>query len=1230
MIRLVLSDLDGTLINSRRELTTATRQAVRSLREAGIAFALVSGRPPLGLRDVIRELEVETPVAAFNGGMLIRKDLSVLEQRCLSPQIAAKMIGRLDEMGLDPWVYRGSEWLIRDASAPHVSRESATVGFAPRVVSSFELKDVVKIVGVSDDPALVERAERELGGYHSGSGLPPAVKAARSQDYYLDITHPDANKGAVVKRLSEILRISPTEIATLGDMPSDLAMFSRSGISFAMGNAGSSVKAKATAVVPSNDSDGFSKAAGMILKMSEGSMNRLIALHDRYGQSPWLDSIDREFIESGKLHELVYHHGLRGLTSNPSIFEKAMTQSDAYDAQIESLLGQGDREDWEVKALYEELAVTDVQAAADVLRPIYEQGGGATGSGSDGFVSFEVAPSLARDTRRTVDEARALWKKIDRPNVMIKVPGTAEGVPAVRELIAAGINVNITLLFSRSMYRRVAQAYLEGLEDRVAAGKPIDRIASVASFFVSRIDSLVDKRLGESKDPRAPDLQGKIAIANAKLAYAFFRELIESDRWKKLAAAGARPQRLLWASTSTKNPAYRDVLYVEELIGSDTVNTLPPSTMQAFEDHGMLRESLVENVDQARQTLERLSELGISLDEVTDRLTEDAIRLFSEPFDSLMLSLERKKRRKAPTKINPLSLRLPILEMTLVGETLKEWKTSGKIRRLWARDSSLWTGKDESKWLGWLGAVDTALGQVKDLERCRAETTLEGIREIILLGMGGSSLAPEVFQMTFEPPVDRPDIHVLDSTDPEQIARIENMVGPSPALFIVSSKSGTTLEPNLLLEYFYEKSESRFIAVTDPGSQLERTAHERGFFRVFHGNPEIGGRYSALSAFGLAPAAMMGVDIVRILTRAQQMVHSCSENVPPEENPGVILGAVLGALGKSGRDKVTIICSPEIADLSAWLEQLLAESTGKLGKGLIPVSEEEVGTPESYGNDRLFVYLKLRGSYFPELDQGVAALEEYGHSLIRVDVQSTYTIGQEFFRWEMATAVAGSILGINPFDQPDVEASKVETRKLTSEIERTGALPEEEPIFEEEGIRVFADARNERELGYGHGLGSGIRPTLAGFLEAHFNRIHPNDYVAILAYLDMNSKNEKALQEMREMIRSTHRVATCLGFGPRFLHSTGQAYKGGPNSGVFLQITADHAHDLSIPGHAYSFGQVEAAEARGDLEVLVARNRRCLRVHLPEDHASALRKLREAIRLALHIDSDRSESGVAA
>jgi transaldolase/glucose-6-phosphate isomerase len=913
----------------------------------------------------------------------------------------------------------------------------------------------------------------------------------------------------------------------------------------------------------------------------ETRVNTLVELHERFGQSPWLDSISRDLLTSGKLQDWVSNHGLRGLTSNPSIFDKAMTQSNAYDAQLDRILAQGDRD---VKEIYEELAIADIQAAADILRSVYD-----SSRGRDGFVSIEVSPNLARDTRGTIDEAQRLWNRIGRPNLMVKVPATNEGIPAIRHLIADGLNVNITLLFSREMYGEVADAYIEGLEDRLAAGKSIEGIASVASFFVSRIDSLTDKTLGGLKDPRAAELKGKIAIANAKLAYVHYQEVIESPRWKNLAGHGAQPQRLLWASTSTKNPAYRDVLYVEGLIGPDTVNTMPLATMSAFEAHGELRATLTDDIDGAKRIIKKLADVNISLNAITDDLTQEGIRLFVEPFDALMLNLERKKRRKTQ-KLNSVCLHLPIPEMTAVGEALRDWRTTSKIRRLWARDSSLWTGKDESRWLGWLSAVRDSLSRADDLEELRSEFAASGARDIVLLGMGGSSLAPEVFDTTFNSDADRPDLHVLDSTSPEQISHLERQVDPAQSFFIVSSKSGTTLEPNVFLDYFYtqvekargENAGKRFVAITDPGSPLERVARARGFLNVFHGNPEIGGRYSALSAFGLVPASLIGVDIQRFLRRAEEMVHSCSENVPPEENPGVILGAVLGALGNSGRDKVTLICSPEIGDLGAWLEQLLAESTGKSGKGLIPVSEERVGTPDSYGDDRLFVYLKLQGSQFGELDRAVELLEIYGHPVVKIEVEGTYTLGQEFFRWELATAVAGSILGINPFDQPDVEASKIETQKLVK-------LPQPNTA---EALQI-------------------------DLLRAHLELIRPHDYFALLAYVEMNLANEDLLQEIREMVRSTYRVATCLGFGPRFLHSTGQAYKGGPDSGVFLQITSSHAEDLSIPGHALTFGQVQNAQAQGDFRVLTDRHRRCLRIHLPADQAAGLVALRDAVRQAL-------------
>ena len=497
-----------------------------------------------------------------------------------------------------------------------------------------------------------------------------------------------------------------------------------------------------------------------------------------------------------------------------------------------------------------------------------------------------------------------------------------------------------------------------------------------------------------------------------------------------------------------------------------------------------------------------------------------------------------------------------------------------------------------------------------------------GFTDLVLLGMGGSSLGPEVFGKTFGPQSGWPRFHMLDSTDPAQIKAIEQAVDLGKTLFIVSSKSGSTLEPNIFMDYFLDrvgavrgkdKAGEHFVAVTDPGSSLERRAKQLGFAHIFHGVPSIGGRYSVLSKFGLVPAAAMGLDVKRLLETTQPMQRACGPDVPPAENPGVQLGIAMGvAATRFGRDKVTIIASPGIADLGAWLEQLLAESTGKHGRGLIPLAGEPLTTPERYGSDRFFAYLELDGQHDPSQRQAMAALEQAGHPVARISVKDIWHIGQEFFRWEIATAVAGAIIGIDPFDQPDVEASKDKTRALTEDYEKSHRLPEEAPMFRENGLALYADPRNAAELGRHN--------TLSGYLKSHFGRVHAGaksgDYVALLAYIQRNEAHTQALTAMRTRIRDKTRAATCLGFGPRFQHSTGQAYKGGPNSGVFLQITCDDPADIDVPGHSYSFGVVKAAQASGDLEVLVERGRRALRVHL-KDVDAGLAELARAMDAAL-------------
>ncbi|HKV04719.1 MAG TPA: bifunctional transaldolase/phosoglucose isomerase [Candidatus Acidoferrales bacterium] len=552
-----------------------------------------------------------------------------------------------------------------------------------------------------------------------------------------------------------------------------------------------------------------------------------------------------------------------------------------------------------------------------------------------------------------------------------------------------------------------------------------------------------------------------------------------------------------------------------------------------------------------------------------------------------------------------------------VRATLEDWKAHNSVQRLWARDASLWTNTDESKWLGWLGITGEQLANRQSFQKIAEEIRSAGFTRAVLLGMGGSSLCVEVLNLTFGRISGYPEMFVLDSTDPAQIKSIEARLDLAKTLFIVSSKSGSTLEPNIFKQYFFERVKQvvgpaeagkHFIAITDPGSNMQKVAEASGFRHVFFGLPSIGGRYSALSDFGAIPGAIQGIDIGKFFERTEKMVRACGPSVPADENPGVVLGATLGTLARNGRDKLTIFTSPGISDLGAWLEQLIAESTGKEGHGIIPVDRERIGSPDVYGSDRIFAYLRLETAPDPKQDAAVAALEKSGQPVVRIAVQEIYDLGREFFRWEIATAVAGSVIGINAFNQPDVEASKIETRKLTEAYERSGSLPPESPFLQEGGIKLFTDEKNAAALKQ-----AAKDATLSGYLRAHLNRLRPGDYFAILAYVQMNDAHEVQLQSIRHAIRDKRRVATCLGFGPRFLHSTGQAYKGGPNSGVFLQITCDDAADIPVPGQKYTFGIVKAAQARGDFQVLAERDRRALRVHLGADVGAGLAKLQQTL-----------------
>jgi transaldolase / glucose-6-phosphate isomerase len=572
--------------------------------------------------------------------------------------------------------------------------------------------------------------------------------------------------------------------------------------------------------------------------------------------------------------------------------------------------------------------------------------------------------------------------------------------------------------------------------------------------------------------------------------------------------------------------------------------------------------------------------------------------------------------------VSALKTSLPDSLAAQVKSTTADWQSGGKMQRLWQRDAKLWTGADEAEWLGWLDIVEEQIAQQDQLQKVAKEVQARGFQHVLLLGMGGSSLCPEVLRMTFGRITHFPTLHVLDSTDPAQVKAVEHAIDIPKTLFIVSSKSGSTLEPNIFKQYFFERTKqavgavkvgSHFITITDPGSKMQQVAEADRFLHIFFGRPSIGGRYSALSNFGMVPAAVMGVDTKTFLARAAEMVRACGPSVPVDEHPGAALGVILGTAANAGRDKVTIITSPGISDLGAWLEQLLAESTGKIGKGIIPVDREHLTTPDIYGNDRVFVYVRLDSGADADQDAKVTAIEKAGHPVVRIAMANTYELGAEFFRWEIATAVAGAIIGINAFNQPDVEASKIATRSLTSEYEKNGSLPAEKPVVEDAGIKLFTDGINAAELA----KAAAGDQSLGGYLKAHLARIKAGDYFATLGYVQMNAEHEQSLQTLRHFVRDKKGVATCLGFGPRFLHSTGQAYKGGPNSGVFLQITCDDSVELPVPGQKFTFGLVKAAQARGDFQVLADRGRRALRVHLGSNVKAGLATLQAAVQKAL-------------
>ena len=880
------------------------------------------------------------------------------------------------------------------------------------------------------------------------------------------------------------------------------------------------------------------------------TINKLTSL----GQSLWYDNIQRKLLENGDLKAMIERGDIRGVTSNPTIFNNAIAKTNDYDSALTPLAWAG----WDAEKIFWQLAVEDIKHACQLFMPLYEETDGA-----DGYVSIEVSPNLANDTEKTVAQARQLWETLQQPNLMVKIPATKAGVPAIRQAITAGINVNVTLIFSLARYAEVMEAYLSGLEDRLLAGGEIESIHSVASFFVSRVDTKIDPQL-----PKDSALLGKAAIANAKIAYDDFRRVFIGARFAKLQLAKANIQRPLWASTGTKNPAYSDVVYVDNLIGPATVNTVPPATLDAFRDHGKVQQTITEGLDDARATLTQLEAQGISMDKVTQELEDEGVKSFADAFKQLLATIDE-RRKNAVSALGPLA--------DSVSKRATQLEADSVPARFWSHDPTLWTSDPASQAevkirLGWLDTPEKARVLIPAYKAFADEVHKAGIDRVLVLGMGGSSLTAEVFSLLLAAANFNASLSlaILDSTDPAQVALTAQEYPPDKSLYIVASKSGGTAEVMAAFNYFWDLSKadgSHFIAITDPGTSLEKLAIERGFRKIFSSDQTVGGRFAALTDFGLVPASMLSIDLSHLLDRADWMKQQCLALNGFSRNPAMMLGAVMAESARAGRDKLTVQADAPLSALAGWIEQIIAESSGKQGKGILPVPLEPLGDVKDYGTDRIFVYLRQTG----ELDAQMKSLREAGYPVLEFTIADPYEAGAEFYRWEIATSIACHILGVNAFDQPDVQDSKDRTNKKIAEFQKNGKL--------EEGKSV--------EL-------SEAKTALLDFL----GKARAGDYLAINAYLPRNGEAIIALQKMRVAIRARTKCAVTAGFGPRFQHSTGQFHKGGPANGLFIQIIANAEKDMVIPNEGMTFGTLIRAQALGDYETLLARGRRAIRIHL--------------------------------
>jgi transaldolase / glucose-6-phosphate isomerase len=937
---------------------------------------------------------------------------------------------------------------------------------------------------------------------------------------------------------------------------------------------------------------------------------------EHFGQAVWLDYIRRHLLTSPEFRKMLDEDGLKGMTSNPTIFEKAISGSTDYDDQLKELAPSKKS----IDEIYDALSMQDICAAADALRPLYDKSGA-----THGYISYEVSPTLAMDTDGTIAAARRYWAALARPNVLIKVPSTPPGLPAIEQLISEGINVNVTLMFSMKHYDAVAEAYVRGLERRLKAGKPIEKSWSVASVFVSRVETLVDHKL-EEKLKSGPNealaaLIGKSAVANSRLIYQRYKEIFKGERFKDVLASGGRPQWPLWASTGTKNHAYSDVKYVDELVGPETVNTMPPATMDAFRDHGKPRASLEEGVAEAREIVQRLKAAGVDLIDVGEELQKEGVESFAKSFEDLSAVIAGRRAAIVDGAVDKQVI-APAGYDSQVRAAFAELDKNELPARLWKKDASLWS-KDPAeqasikKSLGWLTVAEAMSERVKELASFSDEVRRAGFRDVVWLGMGGSVLSAQLFAATFPSAPGHPKLHVLDSTVPDAIRALERNIDIARTLFVVASKTGETIETQSHFNAFFEQAKakssnpagSHFVAITDPETKLAAIAKENKFRRLFLNPADMIGCYSVMSYFGLVPAALIGMDVSTLVDHATRMTHSSAGCVRAEANLGVSLGAALGALEKAGRDKLTFLISSQMSAFGPWVEQLIAESTGKNGIGIVPVCDEPLVDPKSYGKDRAFVYIKPSKGDAAQ-DTAFEAIKKADIPTAQITVSEKIDLGEEFMRWEIAAATAAAMTGVDPFKQPGVQESKDNTVRLLADFAKSKKLPAEQPAAENGKLSVFGGGAARDALKNSKGVGAAIG--------AFIKLAKPGDYFAMMAYVSPNPTIEKEIAAIRKAVVERYRIATTFGYGPQYLHSSGQLHKGGPNTGLFLQITQDHRESIAIPGAAYDFAQLNQAQYLGDFQSLEAHGRRVIRVHLAgNDPVGGIELLRQEFIAAI-------------